>query len=54
VSGVPAENGIVLETEERARLVADLLTQLAAAIPGSTALPRGSLAERSSIQPDVD
>jgi hypothetical protein len=39
------ENGIVLETDERMRLVADLLTELAAAIPGSAALLRGSLAE---------
>ena len=52
---MPAENGIVLETEERARLVADLLTQLAAAIPGSTALLRGSLAEcRADSYSDID
>ena len=49
------ENGIVLETEERARLVADLLTQLAVAIPGSTALLRGSLAEcRADSYSDID
>lgn len=52
---MPVENGIVLETEERTRLVADLLTQLAAAIPGSTALPRGSLAEcRADPYSDID
>ena len=45
----------MLETEERARLVTDLLTQLAAAIPGSTALPRGSLAGcRADSYSDID
>ena len=52
---MPVENGIVLDSEERARLVADLLTQLAAAIPGSTALLRGSLAEcRADSYSDID
>ena len=39
------ENGIVLETKERTRLVTDLLTQLAAAVPGSEALSSGSSPE---------
>src|SRR5918995_1038279 len=51
---MPVENGIVLETDERARLVADLFEQLAAAIPGSTVL-RGSLAEgRADPYSDID
>jgi predicted nucleotidyltransferase len=49
------ENAIVLETDERARLVADLLTELAAAVPGSAALLRGSLAEgRADPYSDID
>jgi hypothetical protein len=52
---MPVENGIVLETDERARLVADLFEQLAAAIPGSTVLLRGSLAEgRADQYSDID
>ena len=53
---MPVEDGIVLETEERARHVADLLTELvAAAIPGSMALPRGSLTEgRADSYSDID
>jgi len=45
VSGALTEYLIVLETNERARLVADLLTELVAAVPGSAVLLRGSLAE---------
>jgi predicted nucleotidyltransferase len=49
------ENGIVLETDERTRLVADLLTELEAAFPGSAALLRGSLAEgRADPYSDID
>jgi predicted nucleotidyltransferase len=49
------ENGIVLETDERTRLVADLLTELAAAVPRSTALMQGSLAEgRADRYSDID
>ena len=49
------ETSIVLETDERARLVAHLLVELAAAVPGSTALLRGSLAEgRADIYSDID
>jgi predicted nucleotidyltransferase len=49
------ENGIVLETDERTRLVADLLTELAAAVPSSAALLRGSLAEgRADPYSDID
>jgi predicted nucleotidyltransferase len=45
----------VLETEERARLVTNLLTRLTAAIPGSSALLRGSLAEcRADSYSDID
>ena len=45
----------MLETEERARLVADLLTELPAAVPGSAALLRGSLAEgRADPYSDID
>ena len=44
VSGVPGENGIVLEGDEQARLVADLATGLAA-VPNSVVLLRGSPAE---------
>jgi predicted nucleotidyltransferase len=52
---MPVENGIVLEIGERARLVADLFEQLAAAIPGSTVLLRGSLAEgRADPYSDID
>jgi predicted nucleotidyltransferase len=52
---MPVENGIVLETDERARLVADLFEQLAAAIPGSAVLLRGSLAEgRADPYSDID
>jgi hypothetical protein len=40
VCGAPPESRIVLETDERARLVADLLTELAEAVPGSAALLR--------------
>jgi predicted nucleotidyltransferase len=55
VSGMPVENGIVLETDERTRIVADLLTELAAAVPGSAALLRGSLAEgRADSYSDID
>jgi predicted nucleotidyltransferase len=49
------ENGIVLETDERTRLVADLLTELEAAFPGSAVLLRGSLAEgRADPYSDID
>jgi hypothetical protein len=52
---MPEENGMVLETDERARLVADLLTRLAVTIPGSVALLRGSLAEgRADPYSDID
>ena len=45
----------MLETEERARLVTNLLTRLTAAIPGSSALLRGSLAEcRAASYSDID
>ncbi len=45
----------MLETDERARLVADLFEQLAAAIPGSAVLLRGSLAEgRADPYSDID
>ena len=45
----------MLETEERARLVTNLLTRLTAAIPGSSALLRGSLAEcRADPYSDID
>jgi hypothetical protein len=55
VCGAQTENGIVLETDERARLAADLLTELAAAVPGSAALLRGSLAEgRADPYSDID
>jgi predicted nucleotidyltransferase len=55
VSGAPAENGIVLECDERAQLAVDLLKELAAAVPGSTALLRGSLAEgRADPYSDID
>ncbi|HEX2282044.1 MAG TPA: hypothetical protein VHG52_09825 [Thermomicrobiales bacterium] len=55
VSGRRVENNTVLETGERARLVAGLLAELTAAVPGSTALPRGSLAEgRADIYSDID
>jgi hypothetical protein len=55
VCGAQTENGIVPETDERARLVADLLTELAAAVPGSAALVRGSLAEgRADLYSDID
>jgi hypothetical protein len=48
-------NGIVLESDERARLVADLLRELTSAFPGSTALLRGSLAEgRADLYSDID
>ena len=41
--------------DERARLVADLLTELAEAVPGSAALLRGSLAEgRADLSSDID
>ena len=55
VSGTRVENGIVLESDERARLAADLLAELAAAVPGSAAQLRGSLAEgRADIYSDID
>jgi len=45
----------VVESEARARLVGDLLTELAAAVPGSAALLRGSLAEgRADRYSDID
>ena len=45
----------MLESDERARLAADLLAALATAVPDSTALPRGSLAEgRADIYSDID
>jgi predicted nucleotidyltransferase len=48
-------NGIVLESDERARLVADLLRELTSAFPGSEALLRGSLAEgRADLYSDID
>jgi predicted nucleotidyltransferase len=52
---MPVENGMVLETDERARLVADILTQLAVAVPDSVVLLRGSLAEgRADPYSDID
>ena len=49
------ELSIVLDPDERARLVADLLAELAAAVPGSAALLRGSLAEgRADIYSDIN
>ena len=55
MSDAPAENGILLETDERARLVTNLLRELAAAVPGSAALLRGSLAEgRADRYSDID
>jgi hypothetical protein len=48
-------NGIVLESDERARLVADLLRELTAAFPGSAALLRGSLADgHADLYSDID
>jgi hypothetical protein len=48
-------NGIVLEGNERARLVTDLLRELTSACPGSVALLRGSLAEdRADLYSDID
>jgi predicted nucleotidyltransferase len=55
VCGAPPENSIVLEIDERARIVADLITELAEAVPGSAALLRGSLAEgRADLYSDID
>jgi predicted nucleotidyltransferase len=55
VSGAPPENGIVLKTDHRTRLVADLLRELLAAVPGSAVLLRGSLAEgRADPYSDID
>ena len=52
---MPVENGIVLETDERTRLVAELLTELTTVVPGSAALLRGSLAEgRADPYSDID
>jgi hypothetical protein len=49
------KSAIALESEERARLVADLLRELTTAVPGSTALLRGSLAEgRADRYSDID
>lgn len=49
------ENGIEVGTDERTRLVADLLTELTAAVPNSAALLRGSLAEgRADPYSDID
>jgi predicted nucleotidyltransferase len=49
------ENRIVLDTDERARLVADLLAELTAAVPNSVALLRGSLAAgRADPYSDID
>src|SRR5215218_2533008 len=49
------EKRIELETGERTRLVADLLAELAVAVPGSAALLRGSLAEgRADRYSDID
>jgi predicted nucleotidyltransferase len=49
------ENSIVLDTDERARFFADLLTELAAAVPNSVVLLRGSLAEdRADVYSDID
>jgi len=49
------ENRIVLDTDERARLVADLQAELTAAVPNSVALLRGSLAEgRADLYSDID
>ena len=45
----------MLESDGRARLVADLAKELAAAVPGSAALLRGSLAEgRADPYSDID
>ena len=45
----------MLETDERARLVTNLLRELAAAVPGSAALLRGSLAKgRADRYSDID
>jgi hypothetical protein len=55
VCGAPPEIRIVLETEERARLVVDLLTELPATVAGSVALLRGSLAKgRADSYSDID
>jgi predicted nucleotidyltransferase len=49
------ENGVVLESDERDRLVAGLVTELSAAVPDSVALPRGSLADgRADPYSDID
>jgi predicted nucleotidyltransferase len=49
------EKGIGLEVDERARLVAGLLGELVMAVPGSTAILRGSLAEgRADLYSDID
>jgi predicted nucleotidyltransferase len=49
------EKGIGLEVDERARLVAGLLGELVMAVPGSTAILRGSLAEgRADRYSDID
>ena len=45
----------MLETDERTRLVAELLTELTTVVPGSAALLRGSLAEgRADPYSDID
>jgi hypothetical protein len=55
VCGAPTETGIVIESDERVRLVADLATGLTAAVPGSAALLRGSLAEGGAdLYSDID
>jgi predicted nucleotidyltransferase len=52
---MPVENSIVLETDERTLLVAELLTELTTVVPGSAALLRGSLAEgRADQYSDID
>jgi len=49
------EHSIVLDTDERARLAADLQAELTAAVPNSVALLRGSLAEgRADPYSDID
>jgi hypothetical protein len=55
LSELPMGNSIALESDERARLVADLLRELMSAFAGSAALLRGSLAEdRADLYSDID
>jgi len=55
LSEFPTGNGIALESDERARLVADHLRELMSAFAGSAALLRVSLAEgRADLYSDTD